>query len=97
MTLRVLFVCNGTRPGAGGVPGRVDRCEAWLPLPADWTPVTQLLDPDAAVNRAWAAGWTRTPAGADLCPACTQAARFRDLAEQATRLPLAPLPEGLLP
>lgn len=64
--MRVMFSCDGQWSG--------ERCRAFLPVPADYLR-GGLIDPDAAVNRAFEQGWTQTPAR-DLCPSCTHVAQL---------------------
>jgi hypothetical protein len=56
----------------------LETCRAFLPVAARILPVSQTIDPDDPVNRAYDAGWSQV-GGRDLCPACTRSRRALDL------------------
>lgn len=66
MTVRLLVQCDGTpddRPGMA-----LERCRAFLPL----------HDPQANAAEYRPLGWSRTPDGRHLCPACTRTTPRKD-------------------
>lgn len=85
--IRLIITCQGTpaeRPTM-----TLERCRSFLPVVPQWTPLTQLIDPDAAINDAYLLGWSRTPGGRDLCPDCTTSQRTLAALAAITALPLA--------
>lgn len=85
MTVRLLVQCDGTPDDRPGMT--LETCRAFLPVAPLYLPVSQTIDPDHSINFAYQAGWSQTPAGRDLCPACTRAATattIRTRLEQTT-------------
>jgi hypothetical protein len=61
MSVAVLLSCDGTPAVRPSIP--LERCRAFLTLP---------INPAEAADKANAAGWLKSPAGA-LCPGCARA------------------------
>ena len=88
MTLRLLVTCDGTpadRPGMA-----LERCRAYLPVEPRYLPTSQTIDPDSPIDVAHGAGWSQTPGGRDLCPACTRTRDVPELNQRVTACALTP-------